>query len=172
MKPPLQKELWNAITHGMMFFLSLFGTGHLMYQAADSPVHHIWGIAIFGFGLLFCFGSSTLYHSLFMYPVTARVLQVLDHAAIYFLIAATYTPFLLFYSDTPMHGDLLKAEWILCWLGIVTHICSQYFDWGTSVPYLTGELLLYLAMGWAAVLAWDALGKKTASQDTDFVDFD
>lgn len=52
--------------------------------------------------------------------------------------------------------DLLKAEWLLCWLGIVTHICSQYFDWGTSVPYLTGELLLYLMMGWAVLLAWDS----------------
>ena len=30
----------------------------------------------------------------------------------------------------------LAKEWILCWLGIVTHICSQYFDWGTSVPWL------------------------------------
>ena len=40
-------------------------------------------------------------------------------------------------------------------LGIVVHICSQYFDWGTSVPYLTGELILYLMMGWAVVFAWD-----------------
>lgn len=44
--------------------------------------------------------SSTLYHSLFLYPMAGRVLQVLDHAAIYLLIAGTYTPFLLFYSDT------------------------------------------------------------------------
>jgi len=150
------EELWNAITHGLMFFLSLFGMGHLMYKVADSPVHHIWGTAIFSFALVFCFGSSTLYHSLFLYPVTAKALQVLDHTAIYLLIVGTYTPFLLFYSDTPVHADLLKAEWILCLLGIVTHICSQYFDWGKKVPYLTSELLLYLAMGWVpAVLAWD-----------------
>lgn len=150
------EELWNAITHGLMFFLSLFGTGFLMYKVSENPVHHIWGAAIFCFGLIFCFGSSTLYHSLFLYPMAGRVLQVLDHAAIYLLIAGTYTPFLLFYSDTPAHVELLKAEWILCWLGIVTHICSQYFEWGTSVPYLTGELLLYLMMGWAVVLAWDS----------------
>lgn len=150
------EELWNAITHGLMFFFSLFGTGYLMYKVSENPVHHIWGTAIFCFGLIFCFGSSTLYHSLFLYPMAGRVLQVLDHSAIYLLIAGTYTPFLLFYSDTPAHMDLLKAEWLLCWLGIVTHICSQYFDWGTSVPYLTGELILYLMMGWAVVLAWDS----------------
>eukprot|EP00930_Biecheleria_cincta_P046155 TRINITY_DN31835_c0_g1_i1.p1 TRINITY_DN31835_c0_g1~~TRINITY_DN31835_c0_g1_i1.p1 ORF type:complete len:525 (-),score=75.82 TRINITY_DN31835_c0_g1_i1:70-1614(-) len=150
------EELWNAITHGIMLAFGILGTVKLLMQVSNSPSHHVWGASIFSFALLFCFASSTFYHSLFLYPRAHKVLQVLDHTAIYVLIAGSYTPFLIFYSETPAHIDLLKAEWILCGLGIIAHICSQYADWGTSTLYITGELLLYLAMGWAAVVIWDS----------------
>ncbi|CAE8689205.1 unnamed protein product [Polarella glacialis] len=138
-----------------MFLLSILGTAVLLSKVASSPAHHIWGTGIFCFGLLFCFASSTLYHSLFLYPVTHRVLQILDHTAIYVLIAASYTPFLLFYSDQASHLDLLAAEWILCFVGTVAHLCSQYADWGNSRIYIIGELVLYLSMGWALLTVWD-----------------
>ncbi|CAE8588424.1 unnamed protein product [Polarella glacialis] len=143
-----------------MFLLSILGTAVLLCKVASSPAHHIWGTGIFCFGLLFCFASSTLYHSLFLYPITHRVLQILDHTAIYVLIAASYTPFLLFYSDQASHLDLLAAEWILCFLGTVAHLCSQYADWGTSRIYIAGELVLYLSMGWALLTVWDTFSTQ------------
>ena len=101
------------------------------------------GLHDFGFNVR----SSTLYHSLFLYPMTGRVLQVLDHAAINLLIAGTYTPFLLFYSDawwtmrlvligrnTPciMIGDILGMlnSWALkstCWLQAKEHILFEAY---------------------------------------------
>eukprot|EP00440_Ansanella_granifera_P028668 gb/GFBE01031142.1/.p1 GENE.gb/GFBE01031142.1/~~gb/GFBE01031142.1/.p1 ORF type:complete len:488 (+),score=93.42 gb/GFBE01031142.1/:1-1464(+) len=149
------EELWNAITHGIMLVLSVVGSVHLLLEVSANPAHHVWGTSIFCFALVFCFASSTLYHSLFLYPRAHKVLQVLDHTAIYVLIAGSYTPFLLFYSEAAASLELLRAEWILCVLGIVLHICAQYADWGKSSAYLTGELLLYLAMGWAVVTVWD-----------------
>lgn len=162
------EEVWNAITHFIMFLLSILGTIVLMSKVSENPVHHIWGSAIFCFGLLFCFLSSTLYHSFFLYPRTQLVLQILDHTAIYVLIAGSYTPLLLFYDDSA-HLDLLKAEWILCSFGIVAHVCSQYADWGTSRLYLTGELVLYLCMGWGAVTVWDTLSTKLPGESMFFL---
>mmetsp|Transcript_26043 Transcript_26043/g.82309 ORF Transcript_26043/g.82309 Transcript_26043/m.82309 type:complete len:537 (-) Transcript_26043:165-1775(-) len=152
------EELWNAVTHGLMFLLSILGSVLLLHQVVASPVHHIWGCALFCFGLLFMFLSSTLYHSLFLYPGTTRVFQVLDHCAIFVLIAGSYSPFLLFYSTQP-HLNLLKVEWVLCGAGVVMHVCSQYAKWGTSRFYITVELCLYLCMGWGAVGVWDSLTK-------------
>lgn len=77
------------------------------------------GLHDFGFNVR----SSTLYHSLFLYPMTGRVLQVLDHSAIYLLIAGTYTPFLLFYSDA--------------WWTMVDHAAG--FDWQLS-PIMIGDI--------------------------------
>lgn len=150
------EELWNAVTHAVMVLASMVGSIVLLCKVAHSPVHHVWGCIIFCFSALFMFLSSTLYHSLFLYPTTTRVFQVFDHIAIFVLIAGSYSPFLLFYP-TPAHLALLKVQWILCLLGIVAHILSQYAKWGSSRIYVTGELVLYLVMGWGAVFVWDSL---------------
>jgi len=150
------EELWNAVTHGAAFVLSIVGSCIILYKVSGAPVHHIWGCVLFSLSLLFMFLASTLYHSLFLYPLATRIFQMLDHAGIFVLIAGTYSPFLLFYC-TEAHLNLLKFQWVLCGLGVLVHLLSQYADWGTSRAYLSAELSLYIVMGWSIIWVWDSL---------------
>src|SRR6185295_20111958 len=89
------EELANGITHGIGLALSLIGFGVLMALAIiRGTAWHIVGCTVFGLSLVALYSASTLYHS-FHLPRARRVLKILDHAAIYVLIAGTYTPFTL-----------------------------------------------------------------------------
>ena len=89
-----KEELWNAITHGAGFLISIPVTVLLIIHASsmNSPVH-IVTFSIFGSSVILLFLMSTLLHSM---PVKyKRFFAILDHSSIYILIAGTYTPFLL-----------------------------------------------------------------------------
>jgi len=93
--PSLGEEIANAITHGAGLIASLIALPVLVWSAAQSHDDaRVVGAAIFGATLCLLYGASTLYHS-FPPGRTKRVFRVLDHGAIYLLIAGTYTPFAL-----------------------------------------------------------------------------
>src|SRR5690554_752713 len=114
---PLSVEMANAITHG---FGILFGIASLPVVAAistkvDKP-SAIVAAAIYAFSFIMLFTFSTLYHAT-VQPEVKRVLKVLDHISIYFLIAGTYTPFLLIYmlnsfrSEERRVGKECRSRW-------------------------------------------------------------
>lgn len=137
----LRLELANALTHGIGI---LFGVSSIpVLSAVAARVDNIPGIVgatIYAFGFLMVFTFSTLYHGM-QHPVAKRVLKVFDHIAIYFLIAGTYTPFLLTFMLDGFGITLLSVLWSLALIGLVFKI----FFTGRFKGFST---LIYLAMGW------------------------
>ena len=103
------------------------------------------GAVVFGVSAALLYFTSTLYHAI-PTPRAKRVLRVVDHGAIYVLIAGTYTPFTLGVLRGPWGWTLLGLIWGLAALGIVLKAMG-----GIRYPRLS--LALYLAMGWLVVVA-------------------
>ncbi len=141
------EEIANSATHGVGALLSLLAVPLLVVVAATGGADgwRIAGAAIFGTSLLMLYTTSTLYHALRGARVKAR-LRRCDHAAIYLLIAGTYTPFLV----GPLRGawgwSLLAVIWSLALAGVLFKTVV-----GIRMPHLSTAL--YLAMGWLIVVA-------------------
>ncbi len=144
-------EEWaNSITHGVGLVLSVIGLLVLVGVAvARNEISLVVGCSIFGGTLVFMYAASTLYHS-FQRPHLKRLLRLLDHIAIYLLIAGTYTPFVLLYFNGGWVWTMLCLEWGIALAGIV----YKLFFIGRH-PILSTTL--YLAMGWLAVLGVEPL---------------
>lgn len=141
-----REELANALTHGLGLALSIAGLAVLVTLAAWRG--DVWGVtstAIFGVTLVTLYTSSTLYHSLRGAQVK-RLLRKFDHAAIFLLIAGTYTPFLLVNLRGPWGWSLLGVIWGLAAAGVV-------LKFWLAGRFKLGSTLLYLGMGWLIVIA-------------------
>lgn len=144
------EEIANSITHGAGLLGSLVALPVLVLSAAGrSDVWQVVGSATFGATLVLLYLASTLYHAL---PVcrAKHVLRVVDHAAIYLLIAGTYTPFTLGALRGPWGWALLGTVWTLALAGIVAK-CTIGFRY----PRLS--TVFYVAMGWLVIVALQPL---------------
>ena len=147
-------ELANSITHGLGAVLSVLALVLLVVLAAlHGTARHVVGAAIFGATLVLLYTMSTLYHAL-RNPRAKRVFKILDHSAIYLLIAGTYTPFCLATLRGGWGWSLFGVVWGLAAAGVVfkSVFIGRFEILSTAV---------YLAMGWmvmvAAVPLWRAL---------------
>ena len=140
------EELANSISHGIGLCAALIGAPILLLEARRSPPGFFLGTVIFVVTLSMLYLGSTLYHA---WPQTRgkSILHVLDHSAIFLLIAGTYTPFTL----GPLRGfwgsTILALVWPLAIFGVflkTTRGASQH-------PKLS--MTLYLGTGWLALLA-------------------
>lgn len=107
-----------------------------------------WSCLVYCLSLCTLYLSSTLYHSFFTLKATKRIFQIFDHAAIFLLIAGTYTPFLaILFPDREIWSVYLLAFlWMVCAFGIGL---TAFFH-GPSKQHIL--LALYLSMGWAILL--------------------
>lgn len=121
----------------------------VVVAAARHDTWQVIGGSIFGATLLLLYCASTLYHAL-PSPRAKRVFRVLDHAAIYLLIAGTYTPFALGVLRGGWGWSLLGAVWGLAAIGIVVKAL-----WGFRAARLSTAV--YLLMGWLIVIAMQPL---------------
>jgi hemolysin III len=137
----LKLEIANSITHGIGI---IFGIAALPVLSALAATKNntiaVVGAAVYGFCFLLLFSMSTLYHA-FQNPRAKKVLHMFDHISIYFLIAGTYTPFLLNYMMNTTGITLLCVLWGLTLIGIVFKI------------FFTGRFnfvstIVYIGMGW------------------------
>jgi len=145
----LGEEIANAITHGMGWFLSAAGLGVLLTLGAiNGTAIDVVAVLIFGLSLILMYGASTLYHAL-PYPRAKKFFKAFDHAAIYILIAGTYTPLCLVNLKGVTGWTLFALIWSLAFAGLVFSI----FRPGKRIL----ELGLYLGMGWAAVVVFPKL---------------
>ena len=140
------EEIIHAITHGIGVLLSIAGLSWMLYvsiSAADP--WRILASSIYGATLIGLFLASTVYHS--MYRSRHReIFKLLDHCAIYLLIAGTYTPFLLVAMRTDAGWWLFGTIWALATAGIVKKLWLRH-----RFPKIA--LASYLAMGWLCVVA-------------------
>src|SRR5260221_843604 len=140
------EEIANSVTHGAGLIASLVAFPVLLVRAqSSSDSSAVAGAAIFGATLILLYATSTVYHAL---PISKgkQLFRVLDHSAIYLLIAGTYTPFALGPLRGPWGWTLLVIIWTLALIGIVSKLTI-----GFRLPHLSTAL--YLLMGWLIVIA-------------------
>lgn len=140
------EELSHAISHGVGALLAVVALPALVAIAATRhDPWHVAGSAVFGVSMVALYVASTLYHAE-RRPARKALWRRLDHAAIYVLIAGTYTPFLLGVLRGPLGWTLLGVQWAVAALGITVKLRRG----------AEGRLLstaLYLGMGWMAAVA-------------------
>ncbi len=140
------EEIANSVTHGVGVVLSIGGLAVLTaFASVLGNVWHIVSSSIFGGTLILLYASSTLYHSIQL-PRVKRILRVIDHSAIFLLIAGTYTPFTLVSLRGAWGWTLFGIVWGLAIIGIVFQV-TRLRQW----PILS--LALYVGMGWAVIIA-------------------
>ena len=145
-KYKLGEEIAHSVTHGVGIIFAIAALVVLTaYTGSSGSARHVVGCGIFGATLVFLYMASTLYHTIHS-PHAKTVLRVLDHSAIFLLIAGTYTPFTLVNLHGPWGWSLFGLIWGLAILGI-----ALQFSLLRRYPFL--RVVLYVAMGWLAILA-------------------
>lgn len=150
----LGEEIANSISHGVGAAAGIAAlTVLVMTAAVGGDPWRIVATSVYGGSVVLLFLASTLYHAL-SHPRAKLVFQVFDHAAIFLLIAGTYTPFALVTIRGPWGWSLFGAVWGLAALGIVAESL-----WIGRYPRLSTAA--YLVTGWVGVIAvvplWNAL---------------
>jgi len=141
-----REEWWNVLTHGFGLALSIAGLSLLVvFSSLYATVWHVVANSIYGASLVLLYFASTAYHSS-RKPRWRIALNVLDHAAIYVLIAGTYTPLMLVTLRGPWGWSIFGIIWGLAITGVILKL------------FFTGRFdristLAYVLMGWLAVIA-------------------
>ena len=140
------EELANTITHGIGVGLSIAGLVLLVVRAAmHGDAWQVVSFAIYGSSLILLYLASTLYHG-FKSDGIKRILRLLDHSAIYLLIAGTYTPFVLVTLRGPWGWTLFGIIWGLAILGVTFKLVFGH-------KYEILSTIFYVAMGWVVIIA-------------------
>lgn len=136
----VREEIANGITHAVGALLAVTALATMVgFSSRHGEALHIISCSIFGGTLIFAYIASTIYHSIPI-PTIKPVLRALDHAAIFVLIAGTYTPFMLIGLRGMAGWALLAAIWSLALIGIVLRLVWKGKRHGVVVS-------LYIAMG-------------------------
>jgi hemolysin III len=140
------EEIANSITHGLGWLLSLGGLAALVtFAALTGGALRVVSCAVFGATLVTLYAASTLYHALTSRRAK-RVFRVLDHSAIFLLIAGTYTPLALVALGGAWGWTLFGCVWFLAVVGVLLNtLAHNRWRWLS--------ITLYLAMGWLVVVA-------------------
>ena len=136
----LQEELANSVSHGAALLAAIAAVPFLML-AASRPI----GALIFAVTMVFLYFTSTLYHALPQGRAKTIFLK-LDHGAIYFFIAGSYTPFALGAIDGSRDWLMLGLVWAMALTGATLKVVDLL-----EKPWLSTGL--YLAMGWLVLMA-------------------
>jgi hemolysin III len=140
------EEIANSVSHGLGLLAALAGFPVLVIAAGQSGnTAEIVGASVFATSMVFMYLTSTLFHAL---PSCRgkHVFQILDHSAIYFLIAGTYTPFTLGVLRGSWGWTLFGLVWSLAVVGTVLKAVG-------GVRYTMISTAVYLAMGWLVLIA-------------------
>ncbi len=142
----LGEEIANALTHGLSAIAAIVGLVWLVVLASSGgDPWRIVTLSIFGACLVILYAASTLYHAL--RPGRAKqAFRVIDHAAIYLLIAGSYTPFMLVSIRGPWGWSLFGVVWGLAIFGTIYKIIC--IDKWPAV-----SVTVYVVMGWLAIIA-------------------
>lgn len=139
------EEILNAVTHGIGTMLALAGLIILVVLACiHGNAWHIVSVSIYGVSLFLLYLASTLYHS-FTNPKAKYIFKIFDHAAIYLLIAGTYTPFSIILLPGVLGWTILGTVWTLAVGGIILKI---FF----VKRFKKLSTVCYIAMGWMVVV--------------------
>jgi hemolysin III len=142
----LSEEIANSVSHGIGLALAIVATPILIIAANRGGNRwNIVGVSVFAASMILLYLASTLYHAI-PHDRAKRIFRVLDHGAIFLLIAGTYTPFTLGVMRGPWGWTLFGLIWSLAVFGLTMKVI-----FGTQHRWLT--VPLYLVMGWLVVIA-------------------
>ncbi len=146
----MRERVADGCIHVIGVAASLIALTALLVIGVESQVT-LWvvSLAIYGAALVAMFSCSAGYN-LIIRPKLKEVFRRLDHAAIFLMIAGTYTPFVLIKMDDAWGLGLLAVVWTIAVVGIVIKLVAPRFLEGMTVG-------LYLVQGWAIVAAWHPL---------------
>ena len=142
----LGEEIANSVSHGLGLFAVIVAAPALITSAVQrGGTERIVGASVFALTTLLLYLASTIYHAL---PAgrAKQIFQLLDHGAIFLLIAGTYTPFTLGVLHGAWGWTLLGLIWSLALIGLV-------FKALKGAGHARFSLFLYLAMGWLVMIA-------------------
>jgi hemolysin III len=141
----LGEEIANSVTHGIGALAFAAAIPFLIHAAVPGGVPSIVGSAVFGASLVLLYVSSTIYHSLARNRAK-RVFRVIDHSAIFVLIAGTYTPFTL---------GVLRGAWGWTLFGVVWALAAAGIALTASlgIRFPRASTVVYIGMGWLIVVA-------------------
>jgi len=137
--------LANSITHGVGAGLAIAGAAYLIVVSTRGSAWVVVSCSIFAATLVLVYLCSTLYHSL-VRTRARHVFHVLDHGAIYLLIAGTYTPFTLVSLRGPVGWTLFGFVWTLAVAGVI----FKSFAVG---QFAVASAAVYLVQGWVVIFA-------------------
>ncbi len=139
-------EVFNAITHGIGFGLSIAGLVILLFKGVrNNSALEVVCYTIYGSSLIILYLCSTLYHSL-MFTPARKIFRIFDHSSIFLLIAGTYTPYSLITIGGTLGWTLFGIIWGIAVLGIIYK--ALWID-----KYKKYSTALYIASGWLCVIA-------------------
>lgn len=149
----LGEEIANSISHGVGLVAALVATPMLLREAMRrGPGLFVVGTSVFALTVVLLYLASTVYHAL-PHGRAKHTLRVLEHCAIFLLIAGTYTPFALGVLRGGWGWTLLGLAWGIAAAGIILKAVA-------GVRYPAVSLLLYLGMGWLFVVALQPLSQQ------------
>ncbi len=140
----LKEERFAAYSHLIGTLAALAGSILLLFLTIRERSNVVVAV-IYGFSITFLFIASTLYHALKKKENEYSFWRILDHIAIFFMIAGTYTPLVYIYLTGAWRWGIIAAQWALVVLGII------FKPFILKVPRWV-ETVIYLLMGWMAIL--------------------
>ncbi len=145
------EEILNAVTHGVGALLAILGLVVLAVAACMyGSIWHVVSFSVYGASLVLLYLASTLYHS-FTGARIKYIFKICDHAAIYLLIAGTYTPFTLVLLHGVLGWTIFGVIWSLAFAGVVLKIFFVR-------RFKLLSTLCYLGMGWLILVCLKPLG--------------
>jgi hemolysin III len=144
-EPSLGEEIANCVSHGVGLLAALVAAPFLVLEARRGGAVAIVGASVFAGTVIVLYLASTLYHAL-PKNTAKRVFRVIDHSAIFLLIAGTYTPFTLGVLRGAWGWILFGVVWGLAVVGVTLKSVG-----GIRYPRLS--TMLYVGMGWLALIA-------------------
>lgn len=153
-----KEEILNGVTHGIGVIFGIVALSILLYLAIrKGSVSEVVGFSIYGACIILMFLSSTLYHS-FTIEKVKMVLRVFDHSSIFLFIAGTYTPIVLLTLEGKLKVGMLVGVWTIALLGVLFKI----FTFGKFDKFKALSLLIYIGMGWIAIVPIKAIINATS----------
>lgn len=151
-----REEIFNIYTHGLGFVGSVLSLFLFILKKPSVSSTYFWSTIVFGVSMCALYLASTIYHKSTDPRKRAR-LKIFDHAAIYVLIAGTYTPFTLVTLPDPIGIPLFITAWSLAVVGIILKLFfTGRFDIVSTI--------LYVAMGWLIIFAYHPLLDSLVTQ--------
>jgi hemolysin III len=139
------EEVANSISHGLGLLAALAATPFLVLEAIPNGALNVIGVSVFAATVAVLYLVSTIYHAL-PHGRAKRLFRLLDHGAIYLLIAGTYTPFTV---------GVLRGGWGWTLFGVIWSLALAGLIFKTAVTYRYPVIstAIYLLMGWLVIIA-------------------